>query len=274
MLMPQASPGQHRLAPSDEWALEYEAGVLLLHGGADHLYGIEDVEADAAAELQALWRSEAPDVGQLSEKAQRLVPQLVEAGAIVPELHVGPPRVVELAFVGDGDPRLAEEIARVGATCGVELARGGTSELVVFVRTNGALRDVCTDSYLELRRPHLLLDTAFHHTLSLGPLVFPGDTACLGCLAGRIGHCWGDARPPARPAMQRHRVLLASILVLELEKIAAGDYGLANTTISWSVREHELERHSVYKLPWCPVCGDRGRVESPGSIGLPWAPAA
>ena len=74
--------------------------------------------------------------------------------------------------------------------------------------------------------------------------------------------------------MQRHATLVASLLAVELEKIAAGGLGLVNATISWDLRGWEIKRNAVYKLPWCPLCGEPEPAELLGSIDLSWTRAA
>jgi hypothetical protein len=257
-----------RYVPSDRWSLRSDGELLILSAGADEIYAIEDCTADAAAELTAAWEREAIDSASLSADAGRLVGRLVAAGIVEPELPAGRAWRVALRYVGDR-PRPLERafLAALESSLALEPSEPGCGDLAVVVRTNGRLTDLY-DGTPE-PGPHLLLDVAFDHTVSLGPLVFPGDTACLGCLAGRIGRYWGDAPPPAAPTVQRHATLVASLLALALEKVAAGDTGLVNETVSWDLRRWEIARNAVYKLPWCPFCGEER--ESLGSIDLPWA---
>jgi bacteriocin biosynthesis cyclodehydratase domain-containing protein len=246
----------------------------VLSAGADELFAIEDVHADAALELVDAWHAETIDADSLSPPTRGAFEQLVAAGVVTPAAHE--PRVskVALKVVGAAGTELADALRSALAEGGVlELADAAESELVVFVRAGGRLAELYDSATEWQNRPHLLLDVAYDHTISLGPLVFPGDTACLGCLAGRIAHYWGDAPAPARPRMLRHPSLIASLLALEVEKIAAGDVGLVNATVSWDLRGWEIRRDAVYRLPWCPRCGDPDGSEAIGSIDLPWAAA-
>jgi hypothetical protein len=43
---------------------------------------------------------------------------------------------------------------------------------------------------------------------------------------------------------------------------------VVNATVSWDLRGWAIKRNAVYKLPWCPLCGERDRVEQLGSIGF------
>ena len=261
--------------PSEHWSLLYEGGLLVVSGGADELYAIDDATPEAAAELTEAWQSARLDREELSPAARELLDRLVTAGIARPELSEWPPRKVALLHVGDPSPELdGALLAALDASAALEAAELEECDFAVFVRTNGQLIGPYEGVPEWRRRPHLLLDTAYHHTISLGPLVFAGDTACLGCLGGRIGHLWGDAPPPARPAVQRHATLVASLLAVELEKIAAGYLGLVNATISWDLRRWEIKRNAVYKLPWCPLCDEPEAAELLGSIDLSWTRAA
>ena len=272
--MGEESPSA-RYVPSEHWSLLYEGGLLVVSGGADELHAIDDATPEAAAELTEAWQSARLDREELSPAARELLDRLVTAGIARPELSEWPPRKVALLHVGDPSPELdGALLATLDASAALEAAELEECDFAVFVRTNGQLIGPYEGVPEWRRRPHLLLDTAYHHTISLGPLVFAGDTACLGCLGGRIGHLWGDAPPPARPAVQRHATLVASLLAVELEKIAAGDLGLVNATISWDLRRWEIKRNAVYKLPWCPLCGEPEAAELLGSIDLSWTRAA
>jgi bacteriocin biosynthesis cyclodehydratase domain-containing protein len=257
---------------SEGWTLSYEAGHLLVSGGADELFALEDVREEIAGELRAAWAEGMLDPARLSPSAERILPHLLHVGAAVREATPGPPKSIALAFVGREDEAFAAALgdeAEVGTRLWT-LRGSSTAELTLLVRTNARLVDAFPDGH-PVPGCHLLLDTAFHHTVSIGPLVFPGETACLGCLSGRIARVWGDAEPPPRPAVQRNTRLLAAMAALELDKIADGDLGLVNATVTLDLRRYETKRNALYRLPWCPACGDRDRGEAVGAIALPWA---
>jgi bacteriocin biosynthesis cyclodehydratase domain-containing protein len=262
-----------RYVGNPEWSAAYEQGFLILSGGADHLFGIEDVRPEVADELTALWQQPA-ESARLSTGAARLAPQLVNVGALRREVAPGPPAEVGLIFSGHADDDLMSALAAEAAGGRRwALADPAKAALTLVVRTGGRLSE--TSDGIDHPAPgvHLLLDIAFHHTISLGPLVFPGESACLACLAGRVARWWGDPAPPAKPAVQRQTRLIAAIAALELDKIAAGDYGLVNTTVALDLGRYDARRHPLYKLPWCPVCGDQWQ-ENVGRLDLPWAPPA
>ena len=272
-LIPCVTPALRYLG-SPEWSAAHEHGFIILSGGADHLYAIEDVAPEVADELAALWESPA-DPARLSTGAARLAPQLLNVGALRREVASGPPARVAVVFSSYADDSLLDALTAEARTQRRwALAGDSESELTLVVRTGGRLADTSDGIDHPVAGTHLLLDVAFHHTISLGPLVFPGETACLACLAGRIGQYWADPAPPAKPAIQRETRLIAAVAALELDKIAVGDYGLVNATVALDLRRYDVRRHALYKLPWCPVCADDRRGETIGPIELPWTAAA
>ena len=263
-----------RYLGNPEWSASHEQGLLILSGGADHLYAVEDVPAQVADELAALWEGPA-DPARLSPGAARLVPQLLNVGALLREVATRPPTRVAVVFSGYADDSLLDALAAEARTRRRwALASQSESELTLVVRTGGRLADTSDGVDHPVAGTHLLLDVAFHHTISLGPLVFPGETACLACLAGRIGQYWADPAPPAKPAIQRETRLIAAVAALELDKIAVGDYRLVNATVALDLGRYDVRRHALYKLPWCPVCADQRRGETIGPIELPGRAAA
>lgn len=261
-----------RYTVNPHWALVHEPGLLLVHAGADELLAIDDVGDEAAAELLALWRTGEMSPEWLSAEAAGAFEQLKSAGIV---RHVIDPRAelaIEVRFAGRRDDRL---LAAIAAALPAGIAVGhGEVDLVLFVRTDGRLADVCDAAYAQLRAPHLLLDLAMHHTLALGPLVFAGQTACLACLVSRVSHAWGDAQPPPRPRMADHPGLTAGLVALAIDGILLReDRALVNRTVAYDFATFTAQPSSLYRLPMCPVCGAAAGAE-PGSLALPWAVAS
>ena len=253
------------------WALVHEPGLLLVHAGADELFAFDDVGDHAAGELLALWQAEILRPELLSPEAAAVFEQLKSAGIVRNRIEPRAQFALGVRFAGTPDERLEDAIA---AALPAGIAPGPEPDLLLFVRTDGQLADVCDDDYAALAVPHLLLDLAFDHTLSLGPLVFAGQTACLSCLACRVSHAWGDLEPPPRPRLTDHRVLAAGIVALAVEGILRReDRALVNRTVAYDFAAFSVQSSSLYRLPMCPVCGGAGRARS-GVLALPWAAAA
>jgi bacteriocin biosynthesis cyclodehydratase domain-containing protein len=233
---------------SPEWSASYSDGALILSGGADQLLAVEGVDSATASEIARLW-SGGPQ--PTSRRGLEIAGQLADLGIVRRTLGSAAP--FRVAVIGNGDLGTA-----IRAVLAKRLGAGAAQEdadLVIFVRTAGRLVDVYADGVLP-KTPHLLIDAAYHHTFSIGPLVVPGDTACIACLAGRIAHRWGDPPSPERPAVQRNLALLAEIAMLEVERIANGDLGLAGQTVAYDFERRRVVSGIIYRLPWCPVCGD------------------
>jgi bacteriocin biosynthesis cyclodehydratase domain-containing protein len=259
-----------RYSANPQWALVHEPGLLLVHAGADELLAIEDIADGAAAELLALWRADVMRPERLSPEAAAAFEQLKSAGVVRNVIERRPQFAIGVRFAGSRDECL---VAAIAAALPAGIALGdGDGDLVLFVRTDGRLADVCDADYAALTAPHLLLDLALHHTLCLGPLVFAGQTACLACLVNRVAHAWGDAPPPPRPRMTDHRVLAAGIVSLAIEGILRHeDRALVNRTVSYDFAAFATRSDSLYRLPMCPVCGER--AGEPAPLALPWAAA-
>ena len=260
-----------RLVLDPGWALCLEGSLLVVHAGGDRRLELEDCPPVAAGELIDALGGDGADPQALSGDAARAVRQLVLLGALRPELMPpGTPLEVGLIFAGDAPGDLAAELIKAIDPAAVVLTDDpGAARLWLVVRTNATLAQAA-DRAPRLQ-PHLFADAAYHHTLSLGPLVIPGQTACVACLAGRIGHRWGDPDPPAAPLAARRLGLLAGWIAAELENVASGSSTLANRTVSMDIASHRMIDHSLLRLPWCPSCGD---VPATGRIELPWAPAS
>jgi bacteriocin biosynthesis cyclodehydratase domain-containing protein len=252
-----------------------EEELLLVSAGADRLYALEDVDETTAFELMAAWHCGSIDPESLSSSAGAAFDELLAAGIIERRLPAGSPRRIGWRWVGTPRRDLDSELARqVQAHPSLRASSFADSELGIFLRTDGLLQDICDDTYSTLTIPHLLVDAAYHHTVSIGPLVFPGESACLACLVGRVVHSWGDVPPPPEPRVLASASLIAALATLEFGRIADGEYLLANATVVFDFEGPEVRRNSVYKLPWCPVCAPRAAMDDIGSIRLPWAAAA
>ena len=259
-----------RYSASPHWALVHEPGLLLVHAGADELLAIDDIGDDAAEQLLALWRAGVMSPERLSPEAAAAFEQLKSAGIVRNVIEPRAQYAVEVRFAGTRDERLEEALA---GALPAEIAVGADADLVLFVRTDGRLADLCGDGYATLATPHLLLDLAYDHTLCLGPLVFARQTACLACLACRVSHAWGDAAPPPRPRMTGHPALVAGLAALAIGNILLReDRALVNRTVAYDFGAFESHADSLYRLPMCPVCGTAAGDER-GSLALPWAAA-
>lgn len=248
------------LAASPQWRLDAEGGTLVATAGADLRYAFPDLGPAVAAEVLRAWAGKRLDRRSLSVAAGEVVDQLAGLGAVraVPAA-AAVPLAVEVRFVHRPDEQVAAHLAGPG---------GGAAGLVVLVRTDGTLAELA-EVAAGVDGAHLVVDLAYHHTVSLGPLVVPGQTACAGCLAGRVAARWGDRPPPAEPAAASSPVA-GALVAHEVAKVAAGTSLLVNRTVALDLASWRSVDEAVLRLPWCPHCGTGGGRD--GRRPLPWAP--
>lgn len=239
------------LIPDPAWALVREGAGLVVHGGADLRYAIPGVPDQAASELASGWCGGLLDRRSLSPRAAEVLDQLVLLGALGTGLGPGrepAARTVRVVCVGPPLPGLDAALA----SAGLEGAPGAALTLVL--RTSGALAAVAQVA-ADLSGPYLFVDAAYHHTVSLGPLVLPGQTACLSCLAGRVASGWGDPEPPPEPGATKGVPVVAALVAHEVAKAAAGDNHLVSRTVALDLATWRVVEETVLWLPWCGLCG-------------------
>jgi bacteriocin biosynthesis cyclodehydratase domain-containing protein len=237
-------------------------GRLLVHAGADRLFTVDELTPESAAEILALWHGAPVERMALGVRSGEVLDQLVLLGALVPAVgEPGTPLAVGVVFAGHALPALdaalpgALRSGAEGLERGCAVAAPAEAALIVYVRTSATLAQAAGMADAGPAVPHLFLDLAYDHTVSIGPLVVPPDTACLTCLAGRIGTTWGDPPPPARPGSCRNTELACGLLANELRKIACGGRSLANRTVALDLDTYRVVEGTLLKHPWCPSCG-------------------
>lgn len=260
--------------PHPAWALRPEGDGLLVHAGADEVLAAGDV-GEGRADLLVQWRAGAVVPERLPVPVREVIDQLVLLGALRPALPTPGRAEVEVVALGAALEGFAVALdeARRGPGRGpgngagaapplppappaVGSGRSGTgvgATVVVAVRTTATLAEAAGALEAEAR-PHLVVDVAYHHTVVLGPLVVPGETACLTCLAGRVGASWPDEPPPAQPAAARAE-LLAGLVAVELEHLEGGGSLLAGRSVALDLRTWESREELLLRLPSCPRCG-------------------
>jgi hypothetical protein len=235
------------LAGDPAWAVAAELGHLVVTAGADAVWLVEDVPGHVAEFVARFW-SDAPPL-HVPDAAKPVVAHLTGLGALRPAaLTTAPPAAVRLLFAGDP------------VDLGLPLDPAG---LAVVVRTNASLLRAA-ELAADVAAPHVLVDLAFQHTVVLGPHVFPGDTACVACLAGRVGTRWGDPPPPTIPGALDDAALAGMLLARAVRGGA-----LVNATVSIDLDDLSTRREPLWPVPGCAVCGD---WRTDGSIALPWSP--
>ncbi|MBU4099686.1 hypothetical protein KJ980_08660 [Patescibacteria group bacterium] len=256
-----------KYAPNPNWTILYENNLLILNAGADKIFAIENVPQETAEELIKSWKEKLVDPINLSQPAKDIFTQLITANIV--KIAGGKEnkaiKEVSVKFIGDNIPKLLDLIK---SNKNINVDGNNPADLIIFIRTNSLLKDLTNKEYKNLSTPHLLVDISYHHTFSIGPLVYLGETACMGCLIGRLSNYWGDAMPPKQPAIAGSINLIADIIKMELNKMLDGDQSLINKTVSYDFENYEIKTNKLYKLPWCPFC--KTPIANPGYISLSW----
>lgn len=262
------------------WRLFTQNDYLIATAGSDELWVVDDVPADVASELAVCWSERPPTIDQLSRPAALAVEQLRAVGVFGPQNTVGSRPRVAVVWSGDPVPGFAASLAEICADHDWPppvLDPESAADLTVVVRTTGSLTETgeLAGRLVWQDRIHLLCDLAAARTIAVGPLVVPGHTACLGCLAGRIANRWGDPPTPARPAVTAGAgPVVAAGLVGHHVRLAAEEsrFPLVDATVSLELDTLRGDHSPCLTLPQCPYCaGFRDSVDD-GRVVLPWAP--
>ncbi len=251
----QGTPTKFKLSPG--WKIRQNNNSLIVSGGADAIYevGLSDSRESFLASLKSgkdFLRSNVP------AQEQPVFEELVAAEVIVPVLHKEPKLLISVI----GDPNKLN----LGP-----ISDSSKANLLVLIRTTSTLSDLLEKiDYIDIKVPHLFVDVAYRNTISVGPLVFPGETACIACLQGRITKRWGDEQPPTKPRATDELIEVASELVkIELRRIANNDTSLCNSTVSWNLEDRKIAKNQLLKVPLCPVC-TVNEIDGTGVLALPW----
>lgn len=269
------------------WRLSDQDGYLVAIAGADEVWVVDDVPGSVAAELAGCWSDQPPTPEQLSAQALLAVDQLRPLGVFgaagSPTGRIG----IGLRWADEPLPELTGALADLCAEHGwpmpVELAddRGGGAgdhdgtgcDIEIVVRTSATMIDTAARAAVGLAadRLQLLCDLASARTIALGPLVVPGHTACIGCLAGRVSQRWGDPQPPARPgATGPVGVRVAAGLIMQqLTDAVSGRCRLIDATVALDLESLRSQRSPCLRSAACPHCAP---IVTDGRVALPWAP--
>lgn len=235
---------------SPRWRATRRGHDLELSAGADETFDVDGLTPTTVTAVLS-WRSGRPEPAD--DEQRRLLDRLVELGALVPEAPVRHGPVITTG--GAAADRLAAELEGTPPPT-------SAVDCVLVVRTAEEWPDAPAD------RLHLGVDLSLHHHVVLGPLVIPGVSTCLRCLATRQRIRWGRSPVSAEPAITAHLPVVAHLVGIQLDLLAAGRSSLVNATIAWDLEQGTCDRQSVYKVPECAWCDHT----QPGTVTLPGRP--
>lgn len=257
-----------RVVGDPRWRLFEQDGTLLATAGTDEVWLVDDVPGSIAHELSACWSDHPPLPSELSPGALLALAQLRSLGAVRPEFDPGPEPSVGLVFVGAPVAGLAGSLGAWRPVVPPE-----TADVVLLVRTSARWDDVvATAADLVARNVvHLFVDLAAAHTVSLGPLAVPGHSACVGCLASRVGWRWGDPPVPPEPGATDASAVsvVAGLVHRQLDVLASGRLELVDRTVSIDLATLVSTSSPCLRTARCTLCAD---VVTDGRLDLPWLP--
>lgn len=275
-------PGDHWIN-SPAWTLLEQAHdghmLLVLTGGADETYIVDEAVSDTCVQrvFQA-WQNQSLSLLMDDPECGAAARQIHRVGALVPPRALAEVNRFSVAWLGDPCEALMPALTTMMAEYRIALpddvprdvgAGANIDDLLLVVRTNAQWAcALSTYAALRPRQRHLFIDIAYHHTVSIGPYVVPGETACVACLGHRVAHRWGDLQGPAKPAMSSRPQSVASLLA-PLLTAPGGLLPFLEHSVSLNLQTLSSVRDKVFQLPGCPVC--EGRHDSPaGALNLPW----
>jgi hypothetical protein len=263
-----------RLTRNPAWAVfsQTHAGraLLLVSGGADELYVVDEADTPAVIErILGHWLDDTLAVLQDDADCGPAVRQLIRLGVLVPLQAVRDVRRYALDWLGDPLPGLADAFDRHASADLHRVDAIDDADLLVLVRHGLGWEQALTRYRARMPvQPHLLLDLSYHHTLALGPYVVPGQSACVYCLGNRVLRRWGDAAVPALPAVAAQPARVAALVAPLLDQPHLL-LGYLERSVWLDLHRLHGERDRVVRLPWCPAC-QRGEVSLPPPLSLPW----
>ncbi len=259
------------------WNLILENEQLIASAGADELYLIEELTPEQAqfffdkyqeGNLESLQSSKDSKITQVFQ-------QLIQAKVFLVSTETTTPLVFSIQWLGEPHLKI-ESLLHTYTLENKKLALTKSydkADLLLIIKQGGTLKENLDANYMSLSLPHLFVDVSFHHTVSMGPLVFPQKTACLSCYAGKIIQHWGDHPTPDRPQIQEQPELIAALIKTQLEIFQ--NMGtcpeLIEATWAFDVERLSAQKDPVYRLPWCEICYPESATYGKGAFELPWS---
>ncbi len=252
---------------SKEWRLEQRDSELHIIGGQDAIFTI-DLDNNKTF-FGSLKHSQKFKPESLKPEDRIILEQLLSAEVVTPVIVRSKRSLPKVKVVGELSPFILDK-----SIC--NQVTGEDHDLLVLIRTNETLSGFIDEyDYLTITKPHIFLDLAYEHTISLGPLVFPGLTSCVACLKGRIETRWDDHTPPPKARSVNELAGLArEWLSIELKKLFnSDDYLLVNKTLVMDMQARTISSNKLLTVPLCPYC-QKSELLSTGKLGYTFAKAA
>ncbi len=243
------------------WNMFKEDGNLFITRGADEIYYLDEVKGEQVDLLYNAYVNDNFDALLNDSSVIEIIEKLEKAGVIYQKKFKSKDKIkIGLKYYGVPTNELKKSIndmllknKRIDLVDNFE-----DCNLLLIIRLNSPIKNILKD-YEKIDMPHLLIDLSYSNNMSIGPLVFKNSTACLGCFIGRLTKNWGDLVPPDIPNISTKVDLICSIVNEKIEEfINCGNCpDLINNVWSFNINNLTSSYNKIYKLPWCPICGDK-----------------
>jgi hypothetical protein len=256
---------------NNNWNLFIEDNKLFISKGADEIYFLDEATDEQAHMIFDAYNSNGFDDLLDKHLCDEIIDKLEKVGVIYKNKYKSNNKKLNIfiKYYGNPSDELKKEITNIiSKRSNIKIVdKINNSDLALLIRINEPLKSILKD-YSEIIVPHLFIDLGYANNISIGPIVYD-DTACLSCYVGRLIKNWGDANPPVEPLITKKKELVAAFILDRIEQYII--YGncpdVINCVWNYNVNTYSSDYNKIYKLPWCPYCGNSS--DNP-SIILPW----
>ena len=254
------------LKKNKNWNMFVEENKLFATKGADEIYFLDDIDEECVNDVYNLYLED-----KFEQIDKNILEKLKQAGIIYEKIYNRTNKLkVAIKYIGTNNFNLNNSINnRIANSNNIDIVDTiNDCDLLLIIRTNEKLKEVLRD-YDKIKVPHLFVDLAYSNTISIGPIVYKNETACLGCFIGRITRIWGDPVIPEEPQILEKYELISDLIIERLnEFIIFGNCpDLVNGVWNFNTSEFNTKLDKTYKLPWCPICNS---IKENEKIELPW----
>ena len=249
--------------PSRNWIVRFDAGqrMLILSGGDDEQFGVIEVDPALAEVILEAWGQGEFDDTALRQRApgvSSILDRMILVGALIPAVSeavdgaVGKPRSWSVLGIG---PAAHPVLTRLALDGGRRFTDDGPDdELVVVVRSGGSYDDLLEATEPIGRRPHLLIDATFHHTVCVGPVIVPGITPCIGCLVSRLRSRWGESAVAPEPMAATNASLVAGLALTGVHQWFDRTSALCARSVRLDLKDWSFTSDVFLQFPGCVRC--------------------
>jgi hypothetical protein len=242
------------------WTLRWDdqQHLLMAEAGDDERFGLSELDALEAAPLLSAWGADSfAALADAPLATQTALEKLRLLGAVTS----GPtPTTTKLRVwaipVGQAAKPAVNALTALHRDHLEFLEPDGSTNVAfaVVLRCGGSYAHLLTATNTLAHIPHLFVDASFHHTVSIGPVVVPGVSACLGCLTARLRARWAETTPPPIPMVSEHPELLAALSLDEILKWQQGKSLLVGKVRQIDTHTWHTATDTLLKTTPCQRC--------------------